>query len=140
MIKLAIVPVPGSHLPSLSLFTFKPPISPSHRHPPDSRERERENRLPDPLNSLQLLFINDRISSQSSKKKNIAKKIPTSQLSLLLPFFLLFPSPKNRAPIKTIHIFDLIIKYTYLLTMSILLSHPTLLTFLGWGGTNIWIA
>ena len=43
MIKLAIVPVPGSHLPSLSLFTFKPPISPSHRHPPDSRERERES-------------------------------------------------------------------------------------------------
>lgn len=100
MIKLAIVPAPGVS-PSFPLLLY---LQTSHITQSSSSSRfdsirERETRLLDPLDSLQLLFINDRISSHSSKRKY---RKENSHAPAQLTFTLL-PSPpisKNRAPKK----------------------------------------
>lgn len=77
--------------PSFPLFIYlqTPHITQSSSSSRFERERERETRLPDPLNSLQLLFINDRISSQSSKRKHRKENsYKPAQLT-----FTLLPSP-----------------------------------------------
>lgn len=85
--------------------------------------RERETRLLDHLDSLQLLFINDRISSHSSKRK-YRKENSHAPAQL---FFTLLPSPpisKNRAPKKkppTSSISSLsILTYSPFLSLSLL--------------------